>query len=55
MRVLGIDPGFATTGYAVVERVDGRMAPVTVGAVVTPSNLPTAARSAARSRAPPAS
>src|SRR5919107_4434725 len=44
MRVLGIDPGFATTGYAAVERVDGRMAPVTVGAVVTPSKLPTAAR-----------
>jgi crossover junction endodeoxyribonuclease RuvC len=44
MRVLGIDPGFATTGYAVVDRVNGRLAPVTIGAVVTPSKLPTAAR-----------
>lgn len=44
MRVFGIDPGFATTGYAVVERVNGRLNPVAVGAVVTPSSLPTASR-----------
>src|SRR5687767_4669803 len=44
MRVLGIDPGFATTGYAVVQRTNGRLAPLTLGAVVTPSNLPTASR-----------
>ncbi|MGH2694778.1 MAG: crossover junction endodeoxyribonuclease RuvC [Actinomycetota bacterium] len=44
MRVLGIDPGFATTGYAVVERVEGKLAPCAVGAVVTPAKLPSAAR-----------
>lgn len=44
MRVLGIDPGFATTGYAVVERSQGRLAAVAIGAVVTPARLPTAAR-----------
>ena len=44
MKVLGIDPGFATTGYAVVQRSGGRLAALAIGAVVTPSKLPTAAR-----------
>lgn len=44
MRVLGIDPGFATTGYAVVQRTAGRLTALAIGAVVTPSRLPTAAR-----------
>jgi crossover junction endodeoxyribonuclease RuvC len=44
MRVLGIDPGFATTGFAVVEKDAGRMTAVAVGAIVTPPKLPTSAR-----------
>lgn len=44
MRVLGVDPGFATTGFAVVEKDAGRLVPVTVGAIVTPPKLPTSAR-----------
>ncbi len=44
MRVLGIDPGFATTGYGVVERIAGGLRAVTVGAIRTPPALPQAAR-----------
>ncbi|HEV2754451.1 MAG TPA: crossover junction endodeoxyribonuclease RuvC [Actinomycetota bacterium] len=44
MRVLGIDPGFATTGYGVVERVSGALRPVAFGAVRTPASLPQAGR-----------
>lgn len=44
MRVLGIDPGFATTGYGVVERIAGSLRAVTVGAIRTPPALPQAAR-----------
>lgn len=44
MRVLGIDPGFATTGYGVVERVSGSLRPVALGAVRTPASLPQAGR-----------
>ena len=44
MRVLGIDPGFATTGYGVVERVAGSLRAVALGAVRTPSSLPQARR-----------
>lgn len=44
MRVLGIDPGFATTGYGVVERIAGSLRPVTLGAIRTPATLPQAGR-----------
>ena len=44
MRVLGIDPGFATTGYGVVERIAGSHRPVTFGAIRTPPALPQAGR-----------
>lgn len=44
MRVLGIDPGFATTGYGVVERIAGSLRAVTLGAVRTPPALPQAGR-----------
>jgi crossover junction endodeoxyribonuclease RuvC len=36
VRVLGIDPGYATTGYAVVERRAGRLVPACFGAIKTP-------------------
>jgi crossover junction endodeoxyribonuclease RuvC len=44
MRVLGIDPGFATTGYGIVERTDGRLMPVAHGAIRTETGTPQAER-----------
>ncbi|MGC9349942.1 MAG: crossover junction endodeoxyribonuclease RuvC [Anaerolineae bacterium] len=40
MRVLGIDPGTATTGYAVIDEVEGRLQLVTIGVVTTPAKTP---------------
>ncbi|HEX2057501.1 MAG TPA: crossover junction endodeoxyribonuclease RuvC [Actinomycetota bacterium] len=51
MRVLGIDPGFVTTGYGVVERVSGTLRAVTFGAVRTPAGIPQADRLAYLRRA----
>ncbi|MGH2826706.1 MAG: crossover junction endodeoxyribonuclease RuvC [Actinomycetota bacterium] len=44
MRVLGIDPGVATMGYAVVERSGSKLAPVVFGVVRTPPDQPQARR-----------
>lgn len=44
MRVLGVDPGFATTGYAVVERAQGALRARAVGAIKTTAGLPQADR-----------
>ncbi len=44
MRVLGIDPGFATTGYGAVERDAGRLRALAFGAIRTPAALAPAAR-----------
>jgi crossover junction endodeoxyribonuclease RuvC len=44
MRLIGIDPGIATTGYAVVERRAGRAAAVDIGVVKTQGGAPHAAR-----------
>lgn len=44
MRVLGVDPGFATTGFAVVERAAGRLQALAVGAIKTTPGLPQADR-----------
>ena len=38
MRVMGIDPGYATTGYAVIERARGTLSPVAIGAIRTSSS-----------------
>lgn len=35
MRVLGLDPGTATTGYGIIDVVDGRFQPVTYGVIKT--------------------
>ncbi len=35
MRVLGLDPGTATTGYGIIDVVDGRFFPVTYGIIKT--------------------
>ncbi|MGC9521775.1 MAG: crossover junction endodeoxyribonuclease RuvC [Anaerolineae bacterium] len=40
MRVLGIDPGTATTGYAVVEETEGRLELIAMGAITTPAKTP---------------
>jgi crossover junction endodeoxyribonuclease RuvC len=40
MRVLGIDPGTATTGYGVVEEVKGDLKPLVFGVIRTPADQP---------------
>jgi len=40
MRVLGIDPGTATTGYGVIEEVAGDLKPLAFGVIRTPSDRP---------------
>jgi crossover junction endodeoxyribonuclease RuvC len=40
MRVLGIDPGTATTGYGVVEEASGELRALTFGAIKTPAKQP---------------
>lgn len=44
MRVIGIDPGLATTGYGVVERRGGGLSPVALGVLRTPPGRPEAER-----------
>lgn len=44
VRVIGIDPGVATTGYGVVERTGSRLVPVAVGVIRTEPHLPQAFR-----------
>ncbi len=44
MRVLGIDPGTAITGYGVVEEETGSVRALTFGAIRTPSDRPLAVR-----------
>jgi crossover junction endodeoxyribonuclease RuvC len=35
MRILGLDPGTATVGYGIIEDVDGEVAVVSFGAIIT--------------------
>jgi crossover junction endodeoxyribonuclease RuvC len=44
VRVIGIDPGFATTGYGIVERTDGKLVSLDHGAIRTPAGAPQAER-----------
>ena len=44
MIILGIDPGFATVGFGVVEAAGGRARMVTCGAITTPAGDPLPAR-----------
>jgi crossover junction endodeoxyribonuclease RuvC len=44
MRVLGIDPGTAITGYAVVEETAGRLQVITLGVITTPAKTPLPSR-----------
>ena len=38
MRILGIDPGFATVGWAVLDSERGTLQPVAYGAITTPAH-----------------
>ena len=40
MRILGIDPGFATIGFGLVEAQRAQVHMVTYGAITTPAGLP---------------
>ena len=44
MRVLGIDPGTAITGYGIVEGEGDSLVLSTYGAIITPANQPLAQR-----------
>ena len=44
MRVLGIDPGTAITGYAVVDENRGRLSLVAMGVITTPAKTPLPSR-----------
>ncbi len=44
MRILGLDPGTATTGYGVIDEVDGRLTAVTYGVITTSPKLSPSAR-----------
>ncbi|MCA9961082.1 MAG: crossover junction endodeoxyribonuclease RuvC [Anaerolineales bacterium] len=35
MRILGLDPGTATTGYGIIDAIDGRLQVVTYGVILT--------------------
>ena len=39
MRVLGLDPGFAITGYGVVDHIGTKVSVVGYGAITTPSTM----------------
>ena len=44
MRILGIDPGYATIGFGLVEADRGEVHMVTYGAITTPAGLPLSKR-----------
>ena len=40
MLILGLDPGFAITGYGLVDSVANRLSVVNYGAITTPAGMP---------------
>jgi crossover junction endodeoxyribonuclease RuvC len=44
MRVLGLDPGVAVSGFAVIDKTSGGPRPIAVGTVKTPADEPPARR-----------
>ncbi len=40
MRILGIDPGFAITGYSVIEYIGNKFKLITSGAITTKAGVP---------------
>ena len=39
MRIIGLDPGTATTGYGIVDAEDGELTAVTYGTITTPASM----------------
>ena len=44
MRILGIDPGYATIGFGLIEGERAQYRMVTYGAITTPAGLPLSKR-----------
>lgn len=44
MIILGIDPGYGTIGYGVIEKIGSKITPIDYGVIQTPSNEGIAAR-----------
>jgi crossover junction endodeoxyribonuclease RuvC len=44
MRILGLDPGTASTGYGIIDSIDGRLSVVTFGVIKTPAGESASAR-----------
>jgi len=44
MRILGIDPGYATIGFGLIEAERGQVHMVTYGAITTPAGIPLSKR-----------
>ena len=44
MRILGIDPGYATIGFGLIEAERGKFHMLTYGAITTPAGLPLSRR-----------
>lgn len=44
MRVLGLDPGTATTGWAIIEEKEGKLIPLAFGHISTEKNTPESKR-----------
>lgn len=44
MRILGLDPGTATTGYGIIDEEEGQLRAVTYGVIVTEPDQPAAKR-----------
>ncbi|NDC83409.1 crossover junction endodeoxyribonuclease RuvC, partial [bacterium] len=40
MRILGIDPGIATTGYGVIEKLGNKFKVEEYGVITTPAHTP---------------
>ena len=44
MKILGIDPGLATTGYGIIEIIGSKISHIDCGILSTPANTPLAER-----------
>ncbi|MFH0834450.1 MAG: crossover junction endodeoxyribonuclease RuvC [Patescibacteria group bacterium] len=44
MKILGIDPGTATTGFAAIAKIDGRIEALDFGVITTQPKIPAAER-----------
>ena len=44
MIILGLDPGYATTGYGIIEQKGSRLIPIHYGVITTPAKAPLSKR-----------